>query len=364
VPAPLPDEPEEEVELEYPLFQVEPLLFVLRGALDRLAARLAERGVVFGAVVLRLRLEGGEEGREQEPPRNTEEHGWGRQGEQGRGKQPPKSVDEHRGGGPGTGSGRVDERWLSLAAPMRDVPSILALWRVSIESSPPRSAVLGLAVRAVPAASRPGQLSLFERAGPAPEKLAVALARLAALVGPERVGTPVVPDAHRSAAPLPLRVLRPPLPAEILPHGEEPPMATDGHRFDLGQARGHKSPIRVHPCSSVASSFNDPPRRPTSTAEPQASAGGGPCRLSRALKGAVRLRPVRGLLSSFRLRTADHRLSGDIRRVSGPWKLRSGWWSASPVERDYYDAELSSGALVRLYRDVLADVWFVDGIYD
>jgi len=269
VPAPLPDEPEEEVDLEFPLYEVEPLLFALRGALDRLAARLAVRGVVFGAVVLRLRLEGG-----MEPPMDTDGHRWG--GE--------------------SGNGRGDERWLSLAAPMRDVPSILALLRVSIESSPPRAPVGGLAVRAIPAAGRPGQLSLFEPAGPAPQKLAVALARLAVLVGPERVGTPVVPDVHRSAAPLPLRALRPPLPAEILPGGEKPPMDTDGHRWGV--------------------------------------------------------------------RTADHRLSGDIRRKSGPWKLRSGWWSEAPLERDYYDVELSSGALVRLYRDVPADAWFVDGVYD
>ena len=153
----------------------------------------------------------------------------------------------------------------------------------------------------------------------APQKLAVALARLAALVGPDRVGTPVVPDAHRSAAPLPLRVLRPPLQAEVLPEGKkEPPMDTDEHRW--GARAPSPSPICVHLCSSV--------------------------------------------VFFSRLRTADHRLSGDVRRASGPWKLRGGWWSDAPVERDYYDAELSSGALVRLYRDVLADAWFVDGVYD
>ena len=70
-------------------------------------------------------------------------------------------------------------------------------------------------------------------------------------------------------------------------------------------------------------------------------------------------------VASFsRLRTADPRLSGAIRRASGPWKLRGGWWSDAPLERDDYDAELSSGALVRLYRDVLGDAWFVDGVYD
>jgi protein ImuB len=292
VPTPLPDEPQEEVDLEFPLFEVAPLLFVLRGALDRLAVRLAVRGVVFGAVVLRLDTAG-----QGEPPLDTDS----RLTTRGKG-EPPLDTAEHRWGW--KGGREVDERWLSLAAPMRDVPSILALLRVSLESRPPRAAVLGLVVRAVPAAGRPGQLSLFEPVGPAPQKLAVALARLAVLVGPGRVGTPVVPDVHRSAAPLPLRVLRPPL--EVRWDPPAPPSAAG---------------VRSEAClpSDVPSSG---------------------------------------------LRTTDHRFSGDLRRLSGPWKLRRGWWSEAPVERDYYDAELSSGALVRLYRDVLVDEWFVDGVYD
>jgi protein ImuB len=250
-PTPLPDEPEEAVDLEVPIFEVEPLLFVLRGALDRLGVRLTERGVMFGAVVLRLCLD------------------------------------------PSTAA--VDDRWLSLASPLRDVPAILALLRVAIESSPPAAPVVGLRLRAVPAGGRPAQLSLFEPAGPAPHKLAVTLARLAALVGPDRVGTPLPTAAHRSAAPLAIRVLRPALEANL-------------------------DPICVHLCSSV--------------------------------------------VSSSRLSTTDSRLSGTLVRVSGPWKLRSGWWSDAPLERDYYDTELSTGALVRLYRDILADAWFVDGVYD
>jgi protein ImuB len=260
VPTSLPDEPEEAVELEHPIYEVEPLLFVLRGALDRVGSRLAERGMMFGAVALRLRLEPGE----------------------------------------------VDERWLSLASPLRDVPALLALLRVAIESRPPAAPVVGLRLRAVPAGGRSAQLSLFEPAGPAPQKLAVTLARLAALVGPDRVGTPVPTAAHRSAAPLPVRVLRPALRVE-LPVSEPRAARWHSRRVPSGPARGP---------------------------------------------------------SVDRLTTSDSRLSGTLVRISGPWKLRSGWWSDAPLERDYYDAELSTGALVRLYRDVPADEWFVDGIYD
>lgn len=247
VPTPQPDEPEEAVDLEFPIYEIEPLLFVLRGVLDRLAARLAERGVVFGAVALRLRTEG-------EAPTPARD-GW----------------------------------WIAFAEPLRDVPAILALLRVSIESRPPRGAVVGACVRAIPAGGRTAQLSFFEPAGPSPQKLAVTLARLGALVGPHRVGMPRRADEHRSAAPLPLRVLRPPLAVE----GE---------------------------CSSVV-----PPSR---------------------------------------LATADARLRGAVVRASGPWKLRGGWWSDTPLARDYWDVELAGGTLLRLFCDTLGGGWFVDGVYD
>jgi protein ImuB len=167
VPTPFPDDPEERVDLDFPLVESEPLSFVLRGMLDRLAARLSERGTAFGAIGVRLRLE----------------------------------PDD------------PDERTLTLAAPTREVASVLSLLRVSIESSPPSAPVVGVEMRAVPGRVRPAQLSLFAPAGPSPERMAVTLARLAALVGADRVGVPVRDDGHRSAAPLPLRVVRPPLEA-------------------------------------------------------------------------------------------------------------------------------------------------------
>ena len=57
-------------------------------------------------------------------------------------------------------------------------------------------------------------------------------------------------------------------------------------------------------------------------------------------------------------------ISGSIRIASGPWSLEDGWWSSEPADRDYWDVELSDGALYRIYRDRETDVWFADGIYD
>jgi hypothetical protein len=57
-------------------------------------------------------------------------------------------------------------------------------------------------------------------------------------------------------------------------------------------------------------------------------------------------------------------LSGSIRVASGPWSLEESWWSTEPADRDYWDIELSDGALYRIYRDRKTNSWFADGIYD
>jgi len=44
--------------------------------------------------------------------------------------------------------------------------------------------------------------------------------------------------------------------------------------------------------------------------------------------------------------------------------MEDAWWSADPADRDYWDIELSDGALYRIYRDRSTNSWFADGIYD
>ena len=57
-------------------------------------------------------------------------------------------------------------------------------------------------------------------------------------------------------------------------------------------------------------------------------------------------------------------ISGSIRVASGPWSMEEGWWSDAPADRNYWDVELSDGALYRIYRDRKSGAWFADGIYD
>ncbi|MEP0022018.1 MAG: DNA polymerase Y family protein, partial [Marinobacter sp.] len=45
---------------------------------------------------------------------------------------------------------------------------------------------------------------------------------------------------------------------------------------------------------------------------------------------------------------------------SGPERISGGWWDGQRVHRDYYIAELSTGQLAWVFRDV-RDGWFVHG---
>jgi protein ImuB len=174
-----PHSVEESLSLEHPIETIEPLLFVLRGLIERAVERLGLTGIGCTRVHVTLRLD-----------------------------------DRSR-----------DERSLGLAAPTRDVKTLLTCLRLDVESRPPRAAIDGITLSVVPEAIRPTQLGLFVPAGPAPERLATTIARLGVLCGAERVGMPVVIDTYGPAASdcrLMVRTLRPPRPLEVFSERDEP----------------------------------------------------------------------------------------------------------------------------------------------
>jgi protein ImuB len=153
-PRSLPLHFEETAELEYGIETLEPALFVLRGLLNRLLARLALRGLVCGDLRLSLGLTGR----------------------------------------------RRDERTVTVAAPSNDCQPLLTLIRLHLEAQPPADAIETLRLAAIPERLRPMQLDLFRPNGPVPAQLAATLARLTALCGAEAVGAPAVVDSHRPDA--------------------------------------------------------------------------------------------------------------------------------------------------------------------
>lgn len=153
-PCVVPHEHVEGTRLEYGVSSLEALLFVVRGLLDRVLARLAMSSLACSGLTLALSLEDGS---------------------------------------------RI-ERAVGVLAPTRDVKTLTLLVRSALEAAPPHAAVEAVQVVALPDRPRADQLDLFRPAGPPPERLATTLARLAALCGTDRVGRAVPPAGHRPDA--------------------------------------------------------------------------------------------------------------------------------------------------------------------
>ncbi len=210
-----------------------------------------------------------------------------------------------------------DVRHLEFAAPLAQLKAIMDLARHELYLRPPPAAVAGIRAVGIPAVPQAVQGHLFAPPEPTPERLAVTLARLHALVGEDRVGAPAIPADKRPAA-----------------------IAS-----------------RPFPLPGVSSS----PRMPA--VAPRAFVP----ELSQPILVARVLRPPRVI----RVRTVGDRpcaliLDGQsqtVRSVAGPWRLRDGWWAPDPVDRDDYDVELADGRLIRIYFDRQLSAWFLDGIY-
>jgi protein ImuB len=151
VPRQPPLEFEEGLDCEWPLVNLEPLLFLGRSALERLTQRLEARGLGCARLTTQLRLE---------------PDGWA-------------------------------TRTIDLPAPTRDVKTLLALLRLDLEEHPPGAPVTGFRFSATPDRPRDSQLSLLGPSDLSPDRLATTLARLFVLLGAGRAGSPALPDGHR-----------------------------------------------------------------------------------------------------------------------------------------------------------------------
>jgi protein ImuB len=174
---------EEQVELDFPLDDLESLLFGLSTMLEQLIVRAKSRVFALASVTITLRMDGG-------------------------------------------GS---HERKVNPRVPTNEKQLWLKLLHLDLEGHPPPASILGVHLFAEPGATSKVQLGLFSPQLPEPGKLDIALARITAIVGEGNVGQAVLDDTHRASdfhiepfliatteppsagnsSPLCLRVLRP-----------------------------------------------------------------------------------------------------------------------------------------------------------
>jgi protein ImuB len=222
-------------------------------------------------------------------------------------------------------------RLLQLPAPMRDPRVLRTLLQLDLESHPPAAlcdfgetsavtaAIDVVTIELDPAPARITQFSLLQRALPSPETLSTLTARLSALVGESRVGSPVLVDTHAPGAFAMTRYA----PEHARP--DAPRTAQPGTL--LLRRQRHPPAIRV----SVESG------RPVHLA---ASKRGLPC--------------------------------GAVVQAAGPWRTSGGWWPEQPRaseapqhwNRDEWDIALAGGAVCRIYQDRTTGQWFLDAVYD
>jgi protein ImuB len=60
---------------------------------------------------------------------------------------------------------------------------------------------------------------------------------------------------------------------------------------------------------------------------------------------------------------AGQGIAGQVLAAAGPFRVRDGWWQR-PLLRDYYDVQLSDGAIYRVFHDLNTSSWHIDGCYE
>jgi protein ImuB len=242
-----PETVEELIDFEQPLETLEPLFFILRRFLERLTLRIESIYLLIAELHLRLTLEDGE-----------------------------KIV-----------------RILQIPAPTRDVEMLFGIAAQYLETLQTKAPVTGFHLQAKPSRPAGHQFDLFQGGLKDPNRFFQTLARLAALVGNEKVGIPQRIDTHRPDS---LQMLMP----------------------ELGWSR------KNHPKS----------RHPKT--------GPGLRRYRPGMAVRVELNDGKPVLLQSNL------IAGRILETRGPWKLSGNWWDRTLWETKEWDVALDNGGLYRI----------------
>jgi protein ImuB len=299
-----PPELEEKQDLDWLVGELEPLSFLLSGLLERLCLKL--QGHNLSAAKIRVSL---------------------------------KLADGSR-----------FERAVALSYPLHDSRTLLTLLRLDLAAHPPGDAIEGVAVSAQPIERRLVQFSLFDPDLPSPEKLAVTLLRLKNLVGPERIGAPVVPDTHRPGACAVAEFA--PVRARLrgIREGQSPIRKEQSAGFD--RARFHTQKHNRENLATVPLAIV--PTRDAPVLSRQTLT-------FRCFRPPL---PAEVLLRGSRpAHVNSAEVSGPVRACVGPWHVSGEWWTPGGWQYEEWDVEVRQ-RLYRIFCEQPAQAWYVAGVYD
>ncbi len=274
-----PESFEESFEFEHEIETAEPLLFMLRRFLEQLAVRLGALYLVAKELALRITF----------------------------------------------GNKQTYERVFKIPQPTNDVDLLFRMLQTHLENFRSEHPIVAVALSAQPIKPAKEQFGLFETTLRNPHQLSETLARLIALLGPGRVGTPVLEETHQPDA---FR-MEPFCPTGILPVGQAGVLACN--RIGRQDAR-----------------------------LPHSQDG---CATSIALR---RFRPAVSALLLLDEDTLAHvrsaEISGKVINQLGPYLLSGNWWDEKSWARAEWDVQIDNGVVVRCHQGEAQ--WGIDGIYD
>jgi protein ImuB len=300
----------ESVELESPIVLLEPLAFLLNRMLEQVCARLRARALAIQELRLNLELATA-------PSNGCASF--------------PQTLT------------RIFTRTLRLPVPMLDAKVFLKLLQLDLQAHPPGAPIVKIHLSADPARPRALQSGLFQPVFPEPEKLELTLARIAGIVGEERVGSVELLDTHREGA-FAVRHFAPAEPA--------PPKVKQ-----FGKRKKNMSMPETDSACDLEEKLEENAKKRMSAVIA--------LRLFRPPLGAsVTLREAKPVRMRC-LERAD--IAGEIVWTAGPWRSSGDWSEQEGWSREEWDIAVPAETglvLYRLVQDKLSGNWFVEGTYD
>jgi protein ImuB len=282
-----PESFKESFEFEREIETAEPLLFMLRRFLEQLAVRLAANYLVAKELMLQI------------------------------------TFANSRQDEPAVASKQSYERVFKIPQPTNDVDLLFRMLQTHLENFRSEHPIIAVALSAEPIKPAGEQFGLFETTLRNPHQLSETLARLTALLGGDRIGTPVLEETHRPDA------------------------------------------FRMQPFSWQLNSAADNGGRSSATPGSQHEARRSSplhilCLALRRFRPAVSASVLQDEDTPAHVRSAE--MSGKIIEQRGPYLLSGNWWDEKSWGCAEWDLQLQKGELVRAHeRD---SVWKIDGVYD
>ena len=293
---------EEAVELEHPLRLLEPLAFLLGRLLDQLCARLSARALATQELQLQLELD--HSCKSDDCSDEDSKNGF---------QQPEPTLP------------RSFVRTLRLPVPLLDARTFLKLLQLDLRAHPPGAPIVKIYLRAEPSHPRAAQGGLFLPPTPEPEKLELTIAKIAAIVGEDKVGSLQLLDTYRAER---FRMQR-------FVVTDSPKTKSNLLQKHSGETQSSVSPNKLVTALRI---FRPP------------------------LQTSVTLRDGKPVHVMGR-----KDIKGEVLWAAGPWRSSGDWWEQDGWARDEWDiaVQQESGiTLYRLVRDLLRAQWFLEGSYD